>query len=148
MTSLYPKSLSSGSIPECLHTPVDTCQGHACVCVCVCAWNVQEVGGSDFGTGGLSTERVLKKRCVGAGKLGWLSSQTGLADGIFGTLWRKGRGRCITKAGHQAPPTPRPAPAHPPPAWKPPGSPHQQPPPIKPEMRKDWSDLQTPGPQL
>ena len=80
-----------------------------CVCVCVHACNVQEVGGSDFGTGGLSTERVLKKRGVGAGKLVWLSGQTGLADGIFGTLWRKGRARCITKAGHQAPPMPSPA---------------------------------------
>lgn len=47
-------------------------------------------GGSDFGISGLSAERVLKKRGVGAGELVWLSSHAGLAGGIFGTLWRKG----------------------------------------------------------
>lgn len=86
LTSLSPSPLSSGSIPECVCTPlcprVDTCWGCA-----VCDTNVAAGGGgSGFGTGGLSSERVLKKWGVGAGEPVWLSGQARLALGIFGTL--------------------------------------------------------------
>lgn len=45
-----------------------------------------QLGGSGFGTGGLSAERFLKKWGEGAGEPVWLSGWAGLALGIFQTL--------------------------------------------------------------